>query len=402
MDCKYCSKTFRDKAKLNRHQTTSKSCIVLQNGEVKLKLFECEFCKKQLTSKHNFIYHNNVCKIKKYSEVLQHETIQATLSKQKKRIEWELERHKKDMEEDVELKIQELSSTIRQQHEYESRQQAEQVRELQEELKRLKQNSVSATNHLENVSQTQYTNSFNKTYNISITNYLTEERVTKAFESYTIDTLLGSQKELANFTIDHFLVGENTPVYLCTDRSRKKFFFTDTKGKLMEDANCTTLVNYIMKHGFSKIRDVCMEALENTPVGITEEIIHKKYDSLCAIGKDGGEYQSQLGKRLPSSITDKKRLDELQDDPSSVSIPSLPNPEVTTVTDEQEKVIVDHEVYMMYKTIGGIPLYRLNKYRLNYRITGDTTVPSIIEQCTPEVDAQYQKFIQSADMEHVL
>jgi hypothetical protein len=422
MECKYCSKTFLDQVRLKRHQTTSKTCIALQNGEVEVKLLECNYCKKKLTSKHSLTYHTNVCKIKKQSEHTQHE-------KQKKRLEWELERNKKNMEEDVELKIQELTYTIRQQqeqHEYElkhqaelSKQQNELVKQqmdlliqLQDELKRIKENQLvphSTSTHngnnttahqLENnVSQCQNTDSFNKNYNISITNYFTEERVTKAFESYNINTLLGSQKELANFTIDNFLLGENTPVYLCTDRSRKKFFFTDTDGKFIEDANCTTLVNYMMKHGISKIREVCLEALENVPAGVTEEAIHKKYDSLCAISKDGGEYQCQLGRRLPATVEDKKRLDGLRE--KTASAPTIPKEEVVTLTEEQENAIVEHEAYMMYTTIGGVPLFRLNKYRMNYRATGDMSLPSVLEN-KPTIVSQYHRFIQSSDMERVV
>ena len=51
MECKYCSKTFLDQVRLKRHQTTSKTCIALQNGEVEVKLLECNYCKKKLTSK---------------------------------------------------------------------------------------------------------------------------------------------------------------------------------------------------------------------------------------------------------------------------------------------------------------------------------------------------------------
>ena len=74
MECKYCSKTFLNNTKLNRHQSTSKTCIALQNGEVEIKLYECNYCKKQLTSKQNLTYHTNICKIKKQSEHTQNET----------------------------------------------------------------------------------------------------------------------------------------------------------------------------------------------------------------------------------------------------------------------------------------------------------------------------------------
>ncbi len=56
--------------RLKRHQTTCKSCIKLQNGQVVTILFTCEFCKKELTSKHSLAYHINICKKKKELEKL--------------------------------------------------------------------------------------------------------------------------------------------------------------------------------------------------------------------------------------------------------------------------------------------------------------------------------------------
>jgi hypothetical protein len=448
MQCSYCSKILSNEYNLIRHQKTSKSCISMQNGQIETKLTECEYCRKKLTSSHSLAYHKNICKksptytclyeknkIELIEQIKEHKATTEELlkkqtadEKQKKRIEWELERHKQHIEEDVELKIQELSYTVRQQqeqYEYELKKQAEkqlaekeiqeeQLKQLQDELRRLKEqqlvphsstathNGNNVTTQMENnVSQCQNTDSFNKTFNISITNYLTEERVTKAFESYNINTLLGSQKEFANFTIDNFLLGENTPVYLCTDRSRKKFFFTDTDGKFIEDANCATLISYIMKHGIPKIREVCMEELENVPVGVTEEAIHTKYNSVCAIGKDGAEYQSQLGKRLPATVDDKKRLDDLQE--QDIALPEIPKEDVVVLTEEQEKAQVEHEAYMMYTNVGGVPLFRLNKYRTHFRTTGEVQIPAVLDHIKeqPVLMERYHLFLRSRDTDRI-
>jgi len=73
MNCSYCNKQFSTEKILKKHQQSTKSCIVLReqicpDSEIKKQFYQCEICKKQLTSKSNFVYHTTNCKIKKEIE----------------------------------------------------------------------------------------------------------------------------------------------------------------------------------------------------------------------------------------------------------------------------------------------------------------------------------------------
>lgn len=152
------------------------------------KLFSCSFCNKELTTNARLQTHIQSCK--KHPEYKPRTLVD------------KVEELKKNLEEQKEI-IEEQGYMLRQQKE-----------QFEYEIKKLETRPLSITNNIE-----QQINNHN---HISITNYLTEERVKETFsEKFTIESLLGSQKELANFTIDNFLTGKDKPIYLCTDRSRK-------------------------------------------------------------------------------------------------------------------------------------------------------------------------------------
>lgn len=456
MQCTFCSKTFTNNVKLKRHQTTAKFCIVLQNGQIESKLFQCSFCSKKLTSLHSLNYHKNICKKAKEEKKIQEEQmIHQTVQKHQKRVDWELMERKRDVE-DIECKIDGVSSQLlqkqedidyrlqdfalqikKQQEEYDHQlrikeekqkefekeqlirieqmeeDQFTRIKQLEEELKRLKENQLvvrptSTSNSIQSHSNNTNTTTTisdsmnNNTFHISITNYLTEERVTKAFESYDVKTLMGSQKELANFTIDNFLLGKNTPTYICTDRSRKKFFFSDESGKMVEDVNCDILVSYVIKYGFAKISQICIETLENIPKGITSDMITKKYESIRDVKKNGTEYKSQLGKRLPSTVDEKSKMDDTH---VITELPPIPSIEeevevIEQLTEEEKSYREKFFAYLYCYHIGKIPLYKLNEYRTKYRETGDETIPNIVlreSQTYPDVIKQFGQFIRSSN-----
>ena len=64
--CQYCKSELSDKSALNKHQKRAKYCLSIQkrtNKKVTDDLYECNFCKKKLTSKDRLVYHYNICKI---------------------------------------------------------------------------------------------------------------------------------------------------------------------------------------------------------------------------------------------------------------------------------------------------------------------------------------------------
>ena len=354
-ECQYCKKTYPDKHRLKRHQTTTKSCIRLQNGEIASALLKCELCKKEFTSVQSMKYHNGICKKK--------------IDTLEEKIEEEQYNHrqtKEQLEYELKLKTDELKLK------------ADEIKRLQTLLSSSSEKVVN-NSHIEN----QTIN------NISITNYMTPDLVKDTFSNhFTVEMLLGAQKELANFTVDRFLLGKDKPVYLCTDRSRKKFAFVDDQGKQVEDVNCEKLVRLITP-GLNKVHEIYEDALFHTNTEITEEKLHDTYDAIRLVRKDGTLYQQQLSKRLPSK-RDEKKYEELDDE--------LPHPEeIITVKEYNEEPVA--------RKIGGIRLGKLDIYRKSYQETNQIKIPKLLmEQMEkdPLIRIEYYKFLGVPEQYHEL
>ena len=64
MECQFCKKTFSSTNSRNVHQTTTRSCLKIQEKlghEVNVKCFSCAYCNKSITSKINLKYHMDRC-----------------------------------------------------------------------------------------------------------------------------------------------------------------------------------------------------------------------------------------------------------------------------------------------------------------------------------------------------
>jgi uncharacterized Zn-finger protein len=68
MECEFCKKEFSTKTNLSTHQKTAKYCLELQGKEN--EKFKCEFCIKLFTSNKRLFDHHQICKdkIKKESK----------------------------------------------------------------------------------------------------------------------------------------------------------------------------------------------------------------------------------------------------------------------------------------------------------------------------------------------
>jgi hypothetical protein len=71
--CQFCKSKFYDKSALNKHQKKTKYCLRIQdkdlNKESKIKKFECEKCKKELSTKQRLQSHLTSCKSKNSKEM---------------------------------------------------------------------------------------------------------------------------------------------------------------------------------------------------------------------------------------------------------------------------------------------------------------------------------------------
>jgi len=114
-------------------------------------------------------------------------------------------------------------------------------------------NNMESELHLIKNTPTVVTN--NITNNLTILTYMTSDKVKEIFDNhYTLDTFLGNEKALADFTLKYFLIGEDKPVYLCTDKSRQKCSFIDDRGNHIEDNNQEILLR-LTSEGFNKVQE---------------------------------------------------------------------------------------------------------------------------------------------------
>ena len=88
--CKFCEKEFSSISCLNRHVRTTKKC---QSDDINKITYDCDFCKKKLTSKRMLEYHSTICKLKKKDKK---DPILTDLINQVKKISIEIAKRKEE------------------------------------------------------------------------------------------------------------------------------------------------------------------------------------------------------------------------------------------------------------------------------------------------------------------
>ena len=311
MICEYCKNNYYDKSTLKKHQKTSKFCIKIQiekNENININKFICNFCNKELSTKQSLDRHIKVCKSKKNNE-------------------------------DNEIK--------------------KLINELHNEIKEIKDNK-NVINNNTTINNTVNNITIN---NIDFMSFMTAERIKEIFDQkFNIETLFGSEKSLANFTIENFLSGKDKPIYLCTDKERNKFIFLDKNNKKINDTNAQILIDLIMKYGFNKIK----KSFDNHK----PENLNNAYNSIMNIKKDGKEYINYLTNNLPKTIEERQIKDDVQNQNSI----------------EEDAIIFEDDDIIDFDEISGIPLYEFNKYREHYIKTGKILIPSKFEKTKENID----------------
>lgn len=261
MECTYCHKILSHRSALIKHQKTVKMCIELQKElglEIVKKDFLCSFCKKDFSSNHSLKYHfDHVCKTKKEHELSEMNQLSKSFVELKNKVET------------MESKINTNTNTT--------------------------SNTTNTTNN------NTMNNSNNTTNNISIVNYMTEERVLQIFKDHFGKNDL-PEKKLADFTCKWFLSGgEDKPMYLCTDPSRKRFVFMDKDGEEVVDKNCSTLIGLLFQ-AKPYVKDLIQdEIIDQSEPEIL--LLKDQYKDFLNLEADGTEYKLQLCRRLPAKTT---------------------------------------------------------------------------------------------------
>jgi hypothetical protein len=356
--CTFCNTDFDKKSSLTRHQTTARFCLKLQetnNTKIEKRLFECESCKKELTSKPRLEYHINICKEKK------------------------------------KLDMQKLTQTDNQK--YTDLQL--QINQLKKELEETKTRSVVAnTNNTINI-----TNFDNSTHNYgSILTYMTPEVVKETFEkNYKLEDFFGAQKALAEFTTKNFLMGKNKALYLCKDKARNRFSFTDEDKNEIEDLNAAILIKLVSK-GFGVIKNLYtkesahlqgrlsrFERCDNGTMMIETRNQMKRleevYKQIVNIIKEGDGYRNQLSRSLPATIESRiciddidEKMEQVNDDIDEKEVVSTSQPTPTPPVELKKPVLHDKTL----RHIGNITYGKLRLYKNHFQKTGELTGPPTI------------------------
>jgi hypothetical protein len=358
MECTFCKIVFSSRSVLNRHIQTNKKCLKIQVDQeqpINKRLFKCESCKKELTSKKMLEYHINICKEKK------------------------------------KLDIQKLTKTEDQK--YTDLQL--QINQLKKELEETKTRSAS------NNTITINTNFDNSTHNYgSILTYMTPEVVKETFEkNYKLEDFFGAQKALAEFTTKNFLMGKNKALYLCKDKARNRFSFTDEDKNEIEDLNAAILIKLVSK-GFGVIKNLYtkesvhlegrlarFERCDNGTMIIETRNQMKRleevYKQIVNIIKEGDGYRNQLSRSLPATIESRICIDDIDEKMEQIE---------TNVDNEDENVEenkiesrpapvelkkpVLHDKTLRH--IGNITYGKLRLYKNHFQKTGELTGPPTI------------------------
>jgi hypothetical protein len=200
MNCEFCSNEFISTTSLKHHQRTAKYCLLIQGN--KIKLYVCEYCKKDVSTKNRLYTHYQTCD--KYKE----ENIS---NKYKEEI--------KNLHEKLEAKDQ----TIHEQRvRYDN-----QIKELQDRLENVAIKAVQRPT----------------TKNTQINNYiqnlkpLTQEHLLDSVPNLTIDHIIKGPEGYAEYALEYPLKDR----MVCSDYSRRKVKFKDKDGKVITDPEMSVL-----------------------------------------------------------------------------------------------------------------------------------------------------------------
>jgi hypothetical protein len=301
-----------------RHIRTTKKCIAIRE-EIRLQK-SCTFCNKELSSKQRLDAHVKKCKYKNG---------------------------------------QALTTTIAQ---------------LQKEVETLKESLKVPTNIT--INQTN-NNQTNNNYG-SILN-LTQTALQESFKNYTLKDLLSTdnQKMLADMTIKKCLSGPDQPVYICKDRARHKFFYTDEENEEKEDPNAIVLRTLVYngvkpilaKLYAEKIVSLNAELARSRRIDSSDMMINAHEDikelkdayAKINILKNSEDYIAQLSKCLPSSIKDRLYQDHLD--------------QLCELNGEDFDDALEREIQRQTRMIGDYTAAELGKWKKMYRETGKMCGP---------------------------
>jgi len=184
----------------------------------------CDFCEKIFFDKSTLNRHLNICK-KKDIVIIQNQ-LEETKTMHKTEIQ--------NVKEQYEQQIQNLKI----QYEQQILLLKEQLDEFKTQIFEIAKQPKQINNH-----NTSTTNTHNNQRIMNITNQLIPMNLSKddlrqlVTKYYTTDTFLGGPESIAQMTVDHILIDQESGKFrvVCTDTARGIFYFQDADNNLIRD-----------------------------------------------------------------------------------------------------------------------------------------------------------------------
>ena len=225
MDCEFCKKQFSSKGNLRIHQKNTKYCLKIQETKIISQEFICNGCEKKLCNNYRLRQHEKICK--KYTEDNKIDTLEKIIEARDITIE------------QANITIDELKTRIR---------------ELELDMKDVAIKSKGKTTITTNIQQ-----NFTP---------ITDEGLAKDAEKLTLAHLVGGGEKLATI----FLEGSLKNNAVCTDVSRKILHHKDGKGKIIRDVNAGNITKRAFTSMIVKARDIKNKCGEDIDTNDDEQI----------------------------------------------------------------------------------------------------------------------------------
>ena len=237
MNCEFCKKDFSTKSNLSYHQKNNKTCLLIQqkvnDNTIEIALVNCEFC-DQSFSESNLIRHLPKCKKKLLIEIIKKDKEIEDLRKEKDK---EIEDLRKEKDVEIE-KLKKIIKKLKKKN-----------MDLNISIQSLKvANCIYSEDHKEIIKMAKEP----KTNNIIGNNFFSDTEKIKEIINTKLDRfdIAGGQKGIAQFAVNNLLKNEDgIPNYVCTDPSRQIFKFQNEDGQLEKDVRASKLTNILFESG---------------------------------------------------------------------------------------------------------------------------------------------------------
>ena len=324
----------------------------------------CQYCNKRYSNKSNFERHRKTSK---------------------KCLALQNERNNKFI---CETCNKELSNKFSLKRHYES---CNKKRNLQTKVNNISTNIINNTtnNNINN------NNINNITININHVDFMTfvnSGKIKEVFDAnYSVSTLLGSNKSLADFTVNNLLLGDERPIYLCSDKQRSKFYFLNETNERIDDTNAQILIDSIIQHGFDSIKRSYKNHLykiKEPPQELTDA-----FKKIMNLNSERKEYIKRLLETLPTTIKERcirdrnllllriqeeknrnesEEIIEIKEEDDEESTPKEVKEDDEEAPKEIKKMYDENDEYQL---IGNVLLSDLRRYKMYYLSTGKIALP---------------------------